>query len=233
MERELEDIRRMHWGKLYVKELVFKVLLVVGGIVAGIVLGVILGVFRPWQKEEAEPVATPEPLPIEEEAVTLTVDNLEEIIQPASDLVSLKYFYTDAGTYESTLEAFGQKIPLTTDKVVFTYDGVISVGVDLSMVTFEINNEVQTITVTLPEVKLLSNDIDASSFEYPHVSDSVFNKTEMQDYTSMIATLKEEKEAEIMNNAEFMNSARKNAEQILSEFLQASPLTQEYIIVFK
>ena len=233
MERELEDVQRMHWGKLYVKEIVTKVVLLLLGIVLGIALGVFLGVAKPWQKEAAEPVATEEPLPVEEETVTLTVSNVEEILKPTSDLISMKYYYTDAGTYENTLEAFGQKIPLTTDKVVFTYDGVISVGVDLSQVLYDVNNDTKTITLTLPEVKVFSNEIDASSFEYPHVTDSVFNNTQMVDYTSMIATLKAEKEAEILNNAEFMNSARKNAEQILEEFLTASTLTQDYKVVIK
>ncbi len=234
MERELEDVQRMHWGKLYVKELLFKGVMLLLGIVLGVALGVFLGVSKPWQKEVAEALPTPEPLlPIEEETVTLTVSNVEELLKPASDLISQKYYYTDTGTYESTLEAFGQKIPLTTDKVVFTYDGVISVGIDLSMVIYEVNNESKTITLTLPEVKVFSNEIDPASFEYPHITDSVFNNTEMGDYTDMIATLKVEKEAEILNNVEFMTSARKNAEQILSEFLTASTLTQDYTVMIK
>lgn len=235
MEKELEDVQRMHWGKLYVKEMIAKAILLVIGLGVGIALGALLGIFKPWAKEAeaTETVPTPEPIIAEEEKATLTVSNVEEILQPASDLITMKYYYTDAGTYESSLEAFGQKIPLTTDKVVFTYDGVISVGVDLSMVVYDVNNEAKTITLTLPEVRIFSNEIDASSFEYPHVTDSVFNKTEMGDYTDIIATLKEEKEAEILNNVEFINSAKKNAQQILEEFLTMSSLTQEYKVVFK
>lgn len=76
---------------------------------------------KPWQKEEAEAIASPAPLlPIEEETATLTISNVEELLKPASDLLSQKYYYTDTGTYESSLEAFGQKIPLTTDKVVLS-----------------------------------------------------------------------------------------------------------------
>lgn len=166
------------------------------------------------------------------ERVTVTVENLREAVLPASELSSTKYYYTDADVYENYKEAFGVKIPFTTDEVVFTYDGVISVGIDLEKVQYEIDNENKHIRVILPELRIISNEIDASSFEYPYVFDSIFNDTNMGDYTYLIDRLKEKKAEEIMANDEFMSQARQNTETVIAEFLTASEYCRDFTVEF-
>ena len=70
---------------------------------------------------------------------------IEEILQPAGDLITQRYYYTDMDTFESYKELLGAKIPLTTDKVVFTYKGAISAGIVLSKVEFEVNERPSTL----------------------------------------------------------------------------------------
>lgn len=187
-------------------------------------------------KEEAEQI---EPLPtgvdkiIEEEDYKISISSVEAVLKPTSDLIATKYFYKDADTYEDYKEVFGKKIPFTTDTVVFTYEGVISVGIDLSEVDYDIDNKDKTITIELPSIKVLSNEIDHSSFEYPYVSDSVFNKTEMQDYTNLIDELKKDKEEEIIANEAFMKEAEKNVMDVLKNFLTVSEVTKDYKVVFE
>jgi hypothetical protein len=168
-----------------------------------------------------------------EENYLLTISTVEEIVKPASDLITLKYNYKDADTYENYKQLFGKKVPFTTDKVVFTYKGTISVGIDLKEVIYDIDNENKMISIILPEIEIKSNEIDNSSFEYPFESNSVFNATKMKDYTELLATLKEKKEEEVKNDTEFMDTARRNTENILENFLTASDVTKDYTVIFK
>ncbi len=170
---------------------------------------------------------------IEEEPYVLTIDTIRETLMPASELISTKYFYTDVDTYENYKELWGKKVPFTTDKVVFTYDGIISVGIDMTELVYEVDNEQKQIFITLPELKILANEIDEKSFTFPYVSDSIFNGSDMTEYLSLISRLEEEKEKEILDNAEFMNTARANTRMVLKDFLLISEATEGYDVIFK
>lgn len=163
----------------------------------------------------------------------LTISTVEEIIKPASDLITSRYIYKDADTYENYKELFGKKVPFTTDKVVFTYRGTVSVGIDLSDVYFDIKNNEKIIIITLPEQVIKSNEIDDSSFEYPFTADSFFNNTEMGDFTDLLATLKDRKAAEVKNDTDFMYAARQNTENVLRKFITAADVTKEYRVDFQ
>ncbi|MDW7661690.1 MAG: DUF4230 domain-containing protein [Bacillota bacterium] len=194
-------------------------------------LGFYTGIIKPWDKLEPSAITLEDK--ILENNYTLTISTIEKIIQPASDLITSKYRYKDADTYENFKIVFGKKVPFTTDMTVFTYEGVVSVGIDLLDVEYEIDNENQIISILIPELKILSNEIDDSSFKYPFKSDSIFNATDMSDFTELMSTLKENKEKIILNDKEFMDSARENAEVVLRGFLTASDTTKDFTVIFK
>ena len=170
---------------------------------------------------------------IEGEDFVLSVTNIEELIKPAGELITTKYYYTDADTYENAKQLFGHNIPFTTDKVVFTYSGVLSVGFMLSDIHFELDNENQIITVTLPPLEVLGNEIDPDSFEYPYIEDSVFNATNMSDYTQIISELKKYKENEIIHDQSFLNECLQKSKDVLRNFFTISDMTKDYTVEFK
>ncbi len=176
--------------------------------------------------------APDEVIPIDEGAV-VSVWNVVEILQPASELVTTKYYYTDADVFEHYKQIKGLKIPLTTNKTVFTYDGVISVGVDFSKIGIEVDNEGQRILVKLPDVRVIANEIDAGSFRYYDVSSSVFNQTEMGDVTELIDQLKQKKEEKILADRNVLDQAEENARSVIESFLNVSELTKDYSVVFQ
>lgn len=204
----------------------------IGGII-GFIMGISVRIIKPNEKLEKEPEVTTIDNTIIEENYTLTISNVKEVLKSASDLISTKYYYTDADTYENYKELFGKRVPFTTDKVVFIYDGIISVGIDLAEVDYKINNDNKVILIILPEIRILSNEIDAESFEFPYLSDSAFNTTQMNDYTELIGKLKTEKAEELMDNNEFVNEAMENTKDVLEQFLTVSETTKEYMVIFK
>lgn len=193
--------------------------------------GLYTGLTRPWEKDM--PVITTVDDIIVEDNYTLTISTIEKLISPASDLITTKYNYKDADTYENYGKVFGKRVPLTTSKIVFTYRGAISVGIDLSEVNYIIDNDNKSISITLPKLSIVANEIDDSSFEYPFESSSIFNPTEMSDFTELRQQLKDKHAEEIMNDAQFMNSATENTKNVLKDFLTVSSETKDYTVIFK
>ena len=163
----------------------------------------------------------------------VSVWNVEEILKPANELITVKYNYTDADVFENYKQIRGWKIPGTTNKTIFTYDGVISVGIDFSQIDIQVNHDAHTITISLPEPSVIANEVDASSFQYYDVSNSVFNQTEVGDVTELIKVLKEKKAEKILANPEVLQQAEENAQTVMKSFLSASDLTKDYSVVFE
>lgn len=230
MKQKLYAFFKTIHGKARIKRMLNRVVLLVVILVVGIGVGVCIA--KPWEKNKSEPIITKVEEAIVEENYTLSIGTVEEVISPASELITAKYYYTDADTYENYKELFGKKVPFTTDKVVFTYDGMISVGIELTDVEYQIDNENQKITIKLPELTVKANEIDEDSFEFPYVSDSIFNTTEMGDYVDLIGTLEKEKEKDLLANTEFMDGALENTKTVLKSFLTTADATKDYEVVF-
>jgi hypothetical protein len=170
---------------------------------------------------------------IEAENHRVTIQSLKQIISPASELIATKYYYTNADTYEDFKDIKGFKLPFTTNKTIFTYDGWVGLGFDISKVSFEIDTEKQIIIVELPAITVVANNIDATSFQYYDVSKSVFNSTEMREVTDLIAELKTREQEKVMANDQLIQQAEKNAQSVISSFLKSSDLTKNYDVIFK
>ena len=150
-----------------------------------------------------------------EEKSTLDVKTIEEILQPAGDLITQRYYYTDMDTFESYKELLGAKIPLTTDKVVFTFKGAISAGIVLSKVEFAVDEEEKTVTVTLPDIFIVSNEIFEDEFKAYEIKNSIFTETKFTDYALLLGSMKSKKAEELMKNQKFHDEARKEAENVI------------------
>lgn len=168
-----------------------------------------------------------------EEKRTLDVKTIEEILQPAGDLITQRYYYTDMDTFESYKELLGAKIPLTTDKVVFTFKGAISAGIVLSKVEFAVDEEEKTVTVTLPDIFIVSNEIFEDEFKAYEIKNSIFTETKFTDYALLLGSMKSKKAEELMKNQKFRDEARKEAENVISAFLKNATVSKDYKIIFK
>lgn len=205
------------------------VLLLIASI--GFGTGLYTGLTRPWEKDT--PVITTVDDVIAEDNYILSISTIEKIIKPASNLITTKYNYKDADTYENYNKVFGKRIPLTTSKIVFTYKGTVSVGIDLSEVKYSIDNKDKSISINLPKLGVIANEIDDSSFEYPFESNSIFNPTEMSEFTELRQQLKDKHAEEVMNDTKFMNTATENTKNVLRDFLTMSSETKYYTVIFK
>ena len=71
---------------------------------------------------------------------SVSISYLKESIKSASDLITTRYFYKDANTYKNTKTFFDHEVPFTTDETVYTYEGTVSLGIDISQISFSVDN---------------------------------------------------------------------------------------------
>lgn len=167
------------------------------------------------------------------EVQTVSEVTLKEVLRSASDLVSQKYYYTDLDKYENHKEILGKTLPFTSEEIIFSYDGVISAGIDVSEVEFKIDNEKKVITVYVPKSRILTHEVDENSFKVYNVKDAALNDIGFDEYTRLRNTLKKNKERKLINQGEFLAAADRNARKVLKELLESSDATKEYTYIFE
>jgi len=108
---------------------------------------------------------------------------------------------------------------ITTKSFLLTYQGVIKVGVDMDKADVKVDHH--DITVTLPEITVLSNGIDESSIEVYDESRNIFNPIKIEDYTAFAIQQKQLAE-EALENGLFSQAATK-AQDVITKRLRMVP----------
>ena len=125
---------------------------------------------------------------------------------------------------------YGMVIPFTQSKYIYSYNIVIKAGFNFEEI--EWRKQDKTIQVKLPEIKILSSEIDYDSFKVYHEQDSIFTKVNLEERNESILKLKEKAEQDAIANGLFEN-ARANAEMILKGFFGQVYDLEEYKLVFQ
>lgn len=115
-------------------------------------------------------------------ATKLSAVAVESRLEGVSELASVSYSYTNMAKFENSEEFYGVKLPFTTKSFILTYDGIIKAGVDLKDAKVRVSG--QTVTVTLPQAKILSHEIEEDSVKIFDEKTSVFNPFTVEDFTA-------------------------------------------------
>ena len=89
------------------------------------------------------------------------------------ELATQSAYCTEVNVTDDWRKLFGIKIPFTQSKYIYSYDFVIKAGYDFKDIKWSEKGD--KIEVTLPEVKVLSNEIDLDSFKVYHEEESIFS----------------------------------------------------------
>lgn len=158
----------------------------------------------------------------------ITSTTIAQELKEVSDLTVLEYNYTKVGKFENSLQLNGWNIPLTTKSFLLTYRGQLKMGIDMSQIHVEVNNN--TITITLPDVAILSNSIDENSIEVYDETTNIFNPIRIQDYATFANQQKDLAEDEAVENGMLSEAATKS-ESAIRRFLTMVPqIKEEYNI---
>ena len=130
---------------------------------------------------------------------------------------------------EASRELFGVTIPFTQSKYIYSYDVVIKAGLDFTDVSW--SQQDGTIRVTLPEIRVLSNEIDLDSLKVYHEDESLFRNITLEENNAALADLKVRAEQDAIGNG-LLEEARDNAQQILTAFFANQYDLTEYRLEF-
>lgn len=161
----------------------------------------------------------------------VTSDLIGERLEQAGDLVGLEYWYKDVTSLDKArYQLWGFDIPFTGNRAIFTYEGVIKYGVDVGAVDVEVGDG--TVTLTIPESKIVSHEIPEESIEVFDVGRNIFNPVTIQDYVDFQTERKAEMEREAAARG-LPEAAREKAGEALRALLAAMPDMDPYVLTLR
>ena len=139
-------------------------------------------------------------------------------------------YCTEVSSTANARKLFGHNLPFTQSKIVFSYDVVIKAGYEFSAITWDVQDT--TITVKLPEVKVLSCEVKEDSFKKYVEDESIFTPFTLDDNNNAMKALKETAQTDAIANGLYEN-ARSNAETMLTTFFSSAYDMDQYTIEFQ
>lgn len=146
---------------------------------------------------------------------------------------TIQYKYKQLASREDWNTLFNIKLPFTKSSFILTYTGVLKLGIDFAETKIEVDEGSKTIKVTLPESKVLSNEIDMKSIKVYDETNSIFNPVKIDDYAQFTQSGKENAEADARESGIFEQS-KEVAKKIITELLNTTKeIKEKYKIVFE
>ena len=146
------------------------------------------------------------------------------------ELATQAAYSTQLGIIDDSRELYGVTIPFTQSKYIYSCDVVIKAGFDFGDIEWAENDNI--IEVKLPEIKILSSELDLDSFKIYHEDESVFNQITMTETNESMKKLQKTAEENAVANG-LLENARDNSETILKVFFSNKYDLEKYEIVFK
>ena len=189
------------------------------------------------------PTATPRPTPrvvVEEKVVETIVEvqhqvTAEELSAGLNDmgrLVTAEYYFTAVASASTQLAPIlGIKLGFTESSFLASYDGIITAGIDFSLLRVEKDEERGRVTVTMPPAAILNVDIDPDSFQLYSETTSIFTDITAEDYNNALLEL-EATEREKALARGILDNADENARKLVRSFIESLLDPAEYAVEF-
>lgn len=122
-------------------------------------------------------------------------------------------------------------IPFTGSNKIFSYPVNIKAGLNFNEIKPEVNEFTKTINIKMPEIKVLSCEVDYNGFKLYDEHESIFTNISLKEENDAIADLKNTAIENSKNNGLF-DRAKENAEVMLKGFFGHAFDLDEYEIKF-
>jgi len=161
--------------------------------------------------------------------VTISTEIIEDGLRDMGKLVTEEYYFTQVETYEKKEETF---VFVSTAKITYSYDGVVTAGVDCDKITVKKDEENKTIVVTIPKAAIQYVDIDLDSFKVYEEKQGLWSKIKLDDVNKSLtefenAAISKAKEKGILANADT------NAENVIDKLVDSLIDSDEYTIKYE
>lgn len=166
---------------------------------------------------------------IVEKEVQISGETIRTSMANIGKLCTAEYNYTHIEKVDSSREINGYTIPFTTSMFIYSYDGTIMAGIDFTKIQIDKNDAEKVITVTLPNVEIISSDVDQDSFTLYDEKNNIFNPISVTDVADSFADLKNSEEEKAIEKGLF-DRARESAVTLVENFMRGSYDVEDYEI---
>ncbi len=153
-------------------------------------------------------------------------------LENIGELATQVAFYTNVQKLNEAQELFGWKVPFTESQYIFSYDGTIKAGYNFEEIVLDVDILKKVITVTLPEIIVISNEIDESSFIIYDEQTSIFTPLKLEEVNQSLAQIREQALEKAVERGLYLDT-RENAKLLITGFLAGAYDLTEYTIEFK
>ena len=228
--------------------------LIVAGIVVLIlaILGVLIWAIFP--RQVSEPAAEPENLPLPTPEVVIREKEVEKIVEVEKTvtaamlrdglrdvgvLVTQEYCFTQVISHSTMLSLnldfkffrINEPLPVTESSFLASFDGVVTAGIDFGGIEVDKDDEARTVTVTLPEARILTVDIDPDSFQLYDERQGLGTRITVDDYNNAMLRL-EETAADKAIARGVLERADENARIVVRNFILGFLEGEGYAVFF-
>lgn len=158
-------------------------------------------------------------------------DIIKNQILSVKELTTLKYKYTNVGSFENQQEFYGMKLPFTQKKFIISYDGDVNAGINLEEAKVSLNEADKKINIQIPHAVILNHVIDEDSLTIFDEKNSIFNQLEIKDFSDFRKDEMKKVEKELEEKG-FLQEADQKTKEAIVEILKINPLLEEYTIEF-
>ena len=153
----------------------------------------------------------------------ITSEFIEHQIQEISELGTLHHQYRKMASYQDVAKLVESlpawRINKSVKEFVLIYKGDVKLGYDMKDIQIFVDKITKTITITLPEPKILSHSIDFESIDVVMEKSGWFNDIKFEDFKKFF--IHEQKKYEQENYNELKKRAREQAQRIIYLYLSA------------
>ena len=163
----------------------------------------------------------------------ITNETIGVQVKELKELATIQYKYKEIASREDWNTLFNIKLPFTKSSFIVSYTGILKLGIDLSETKVDVDENSKTIKVTLPESKVLSNELDLKSLKVYDEKNSIFNPVKVKDYSEFTQSGKENAEKDARESGVFEQS-KEVAKKIITDLLNTTKeIKENYKIVFE
>ena len=165
-----------------------------------------------------------------EKEIQISGETIRSSMSNIGILCTAEYNFTHVEKMDSQRDIKGFKIPFTKSMFIYSYDGTIKAGIDFTKIQIDKNDTKKVITVTLPDVKIISSDVDQNSFQLYDEKNNIFNPINVTDVTDSFADLKNSEKEKAVESG-LLYKARTNAIMLVENFMHGSYDVSGYDII--
>lgn len=153
-------------------------------------------------------------------------------LKDIGELATQGGFFTVVNVIDDSQRIGSWSIPFTASKYIFSYDGVIKAGMDFGEINWDADESSKTVTVQLPEAKILSNILKEDSLKIYDERQSIFTPLTLSDIQASRQEMLAELEQTATENG-LLEQAGENAKTLIKGFLSGAYNPNEYSYVFE